>query len=138
MKLFLLWSRLVSICVVLCLYSITSYASEGGGKTNPLYFAMSKPFVVNLTSKSGLSYLQVNVQFKLKKADMREKFKDQLPAVENAMVMLLSSQTVDSIRSVKGKQTLRKSALQSVQQVCEKLIGSPVIDDVYFTGFIIQ
>ncbi|MEJ2361480.1 MAG: flagellar basal body-associated FliL family protein [Gammaproteobacteria bacterium] len=68
---------------------------------------MDKPFVVNLASKSGLSYLQVNVQFKLKTSDLRQKFHVQLPAIENTMVMLLRVQTAENIRSVKGKQALR-------------------------------
>ncbi|MEJ2440724.1 MAG: flagellar basal body-associated FliL family protein [Gammaproteobacteria bacterium] len=68
---------------------------------------MDKPFVVNLASKSGLSYLQVNVQFKLKTSDFRQKFHVQLPAIENTMVMLLRVQTAENIRSVKGKQALR-------------------------------
>lgn len=137
---FLLCFRILGICLLLSIYSPASMASggEGGGKTNSLYFAMDKPFVVNLTNTSGLTYLQVNVQFKLKKVDLRKALQDQLPAVENAMVMLLSDQTPESIKSVKGKLALQKSALKSVQQVCEKLIGSPVVDDVYFTGFIIQ
>jgi len=54
------------------------------------------------------------------------------------MVMLLRDQTVYNIKSTQGKQVLRETALKSLQQVCQELIGDPAIDDVYFTGFIIQ
>lgn len=133
---FLLSPRLYLLSLLLCLHIPLSIASEGTSKS--LYFAMEKPFVVNLSGSNTLTYLQVNVQFKLKKADLREKLQKQLPAIENTLVMLLSDQTVSSIKSVQGKQALRKTALESVQQVCKKLIGDPTVDAVYFTGFIIQ
>jgi flagellar FliL protein len=132
---FLLSPRLYLLSLLLCLHIPLSVAEDA---SKSLYFAMEKPFVVNLSGSDALTYLQVNVQFKLKKADFREKLQKQLPAVENTLVMLLSDQTVASIKSVQGKQALRKTALKSVQQVCKKLIGDPTIDAVYFTGFIIQ
>ena len=53
-------------------------------------------------------------------------------------MMLLSDQTIKSINSVQGKQALRESALKSMQQLSQQLIGDPAIDDIYFTGFVIQ
>lgn len=134
---FLLSPRLFFLGLLLCLHIPASLAA-GGDSSNSLYFAMEKPFVVNLSGSDTLTYLQVNVQFKLKKPEFRAKLQQQLPAIENTLVMLLSDQTVASIKSVQGKQALRKTALKSVQQICKKLIGDPAIDAVYFTGFIIQ
>ena len=129
--------RILILSLLLCLHVAPGFA-EGGGNNQSLYFAMDKPFVVNLAGTGNLTYLQVNVQFKLKQAKFRAALQKQLPAIENTMVMLLSDQTVDSIKSVQGKQALRKTALAAVQKVCKKLVGDPAIDDVYFTGFIIQ
>lgn len=111
-------------------------AQESAAKSP--FFAFAKPFIVNLSGTDNLTYLQVNVQFKLKNAELATKLHAQLPAIEHTMVMLLSSQTVSSIKSVQGKQALRKAALKSVQDVCQKLIGDKAVEDVYFTGFIIQ
>ncbi|MBI1421858.1 MAG: hypothetical protein GC149_00240 [Gammaproteobacteria bacterium] len=129
------------LCLVLLLggqlSSVLASSGEGGG--NSLYFPIEKPFVVNLAgSADHLTYLQVNVQLKLKKADLKTPLQAQLPAIEHTMVMLLSDQTVNDIKSVQGKQTLREAALKSLQTLCQNLIGDPAIDDVYFTGFIIQ
>ena len=136
MKTFLLSLRIYFITILLCLPILPVLASEG--TSNSLYFAFDKPFVVNLSGSDSLTYLQVNVQFKVKKVELKAKLHRQLPAIEHTMVMLLSDQTVNSIKSVQGKQALRETALKSLQQVCQKLIGDPAIDDVYFTGFIIQ
>lgn len=137
MKISLLSARVCLFVLVLCMHMASGFASSGG-KEESAFFAIEKPFVVNLSGGDNLTYLQVNVQFKLKNPELRPKLKMQLPAIEHTMVMLLSDQTVNKIKSVQGKQALRQTALKSVQQVCQKLIGDPVIDDVYFTGFIIQ
>jgi flagellar FliL protein len=123
--------------IVLSMHISTGFASSASNAESA-YFAIDKPFVVNLSGGENLTYLQVNVQFKLKKPALRSQLQTQMPAIEHTMVMLLSEQTVSGIKSVQGKQALRESALKSVQQVCQKLIGDPVIEDVYFTGFIIQ
>jgi flagellar FliL protein len=134
---FLLSSRVLAVTLLLCMHMSFSFASSEG-KTGSLFFAFDKPFVVNLTGSDNLTYLQVNVQFKLKKPEFRTKLQMHMPAIEHTMVMLLSDQTVDSIKSVQGKQALRENALKSIQQLLQTLVGDPAIDDVYFTGFIIQ
>lgn len=134
---FLLSTRALVVTLLVCMQISLCFASSES-KTGSLFFAFDKPFVVNITGSDNLTYLQVNVQFKLKKPEFRTKLQMQMPAIEHTMVMLLSDQTVDSIKSVQGKQALREAALKSLQQLFQKLIGDPAIDDVYFTGFIIQ
>jgi flagellar FliL protein len=138
MKTFLLSVRVFVVGLLLCLHVAPSLASSESQSNSSLYFAIEQPFVVNLSGAANLTYLQVNVQFKLKKPEFRAPLQTQLPAIEHTMVMLLSDQTVNSIKSVQGKQALRETALKSIQQLCQTLIGDPAIDDVYFTGFIIQ
>ena len=131
----LLSPRVIAIILLLCAHISNSYASSEGGS---LFFAIEPPFVVNLAGKDTLTYLQVNVQFKLKKLEYRAQLQAQMPAIQHTMMMLLSDQTIKSINSVQGKQALRETALKSLQDLCQRLIGDPAIEDIYFTGFIIQ
>lgn len=138
MNIFPLSVRVFAIALLLCVHVSQSFAASEG-KSGSQYFAIDPPFVVNLAGTTdNLSYLQVNVQFKLKKPEFRTQLQLQMPAIQHTMVMLLSDQTADSIKSVQGKQALRENALKSLQQLFQTLIGDPAIDDVYFTGFIIQ
>ena len=137
MNISLLSSRVIVLLFLLCAHISHSMASSDGGNGS-LYFAIDTPFVVNLTGKDTLTYLQVNVQFKLKNVEYRTPLQAQMPAIQHTMVMLLSDQTIDSIKSVQGKQALRETALKSLQELCQTLIGDPAIDDIYFTGFVIQ
>lgn len=137
MNKFLLSSRVFVATLLVCMHISLCFASSES-KTGSVFFAFDKPFVVNLAGSDNPTYLQVNVQFKLKKPEFRTQLQMHMPAIQHTMVMLLSDQTIDSIKSVQGKQALRETALKSLQQLFQTLIGDPAIDDVYFTGFIVQ
>ena len=137
MKCSLLSTQVIALTLLLCAQISNTYASSEGG-SGSAFFAIDTPFVVNLAGKDTLTYLQVNVQFKLKKPEYRAQLQSQMPAIQHTMMMLLSDQTIKSINSVQGKQALRETALKSLQELCQKLIGNPAIDDIYFTGFVIQ
>ena len=47
----------------------TIAAGGGGGDANNPYFELPAPFVVNLNNKSGITFLQVNAQFKVNKLE---------------------------------------------------------------------
>lgn len=137
MNKFMLSCRWLSFFFLLGVNASLCFAASEGNSGTP-YFEIGSPFVVNLAGKDSLSYLQVNAQFKVKKPELKTQLQIHLPAIQHTMMMLLSEQTVSSIRSVQGKQTLRETALKELQQLFQSQIGDPVIDEIYFTGFVIQ
>ena len=54
------------------------------------------------------------------------------------MVMLMSNQEFSEIRTVKGKENLRKQTLSAIKNVLKENTGDEGITELYFTGFIIQ
>ena len=113
-------------------------AGGGGGDANSPYFELPAPFVVNLNNKSGITFLQVNAQFKVNKPDNKAHLTTHMPAIQHTMVMLLSEKSSEDVRTVSGKEKLRKEALEALQKMFSEKVGDPVIDEVYFTGFIVQ
>ena len=61
-----------------------------------------------------------------------------MPAIQHSVMMVLSEQTSANIRSVAGKQKLREKTLLEIQTLLIEKIGDPVVEEIYFTGFIIQ
>ena len=126
------------IFLLLSLHTGLVFASSGGGTTNTPYFEIATPFVVNIQSEDGLVFLQVKAQFKVKKPELKSQLTKHMPAIQHTMMMVLSEQTQNDIRSVKGKEKLRGTALKEVQTLLKKQIGDEAVDEIYFTGFIIQ
>ena len=61
-----------------------------------------------------------------------------MPVIRNNLVMLFSSQTYKALMTVQGKEKLREQALREIQKVMEKETGEKVVDNVYFTSFVMQ
>ena len=126
------------LVISLLLYSTAgqAWAASGGGTTP--YFEIATPFVVNLADNGQTAFLQVNAQLKIKNQTLKEHLHTHMPAIQHSVMMVLSEQTSDSVRSVAGKQKLREKTLQEIQALLTEKIGDPVVEEIYFTGFIIQ
>jgi flagellar FliL protein len=64
--------------------------------------------------------------------------KQHMPVIRNNLVMLFSSQTRQSIASREGKEKVRAEAQAEVQKILTDQTGKPVIEQLYFTSFVMQ
>lgn len=125
--------------MTIVLYSGPIFAEEGGGNgSGSSYFSLTPALVVNVNDEGQVRHLQVNIQFRLKDAADAKYLDEHKAPVQYALILLLGGQKVSDIRTVKGKNQLRKQALTVIQNVMTKNVGHPIIEAVYFTGFIIQ
>lgn len=115
---------------------ISAYAQSGGGSSN--YFSLEPPLVVNVFHPKRIKFLQVDTQVKVEDESVISSIELHKPAIRHSMLMLLSDQKIKEIKTVKGKEKLRKQALSAIQTVLKKNTGKKGITDLYFTGFIIQ
>jgi len=102
-----------------------------------IYWALDPAFVVNYERNGTIRYLQLNLQAMSYEQDVIDKVKANIPAVRNNLIMLLSAQDYDSLGSVEGKEGLRQEVLASINEVL-RLKGDSKVDDVFFTGFVMQ
>jgi len=102
------------------------------------YIKLDPPFVVNVQDDGANRFLQVTAEVKVASESSGKTLERYSPPIRDAMIMLLSEQTLADVRTVAGKQKLRKKALQAIQQVLKENTGKPVVKGIYFTGFVIQ
>lgn len=107
-------------------------------KEKPLYLALDPAFVANLQDHGSLRFLQVGVEVMTHQQRVIDALKLNMPQIRDRLVMLFSSQTLASVSTLKGKEKLRKEALDQIRQVMQKEIGDPGVDAVYFTSFVMQ
>lgn len=104
-----------------------------------IYLALDPAFVVNFTGGGRRTrYLQAKIEVMSKKPEAIEALKLHMPAVRNALVLLLSGQSYDSLLSAEGKEQLRIQVLAAIQAIMKEQAGDPGIEAVYFTGFVMQ
>ncbi len=112
-------------------------ADEGAKKA--IYFAMDPPFVVNLNEGPRMHFMQITVQLMSHDPAVIAAVEANQPPLRDALIMLLSHQTGDTMRGVQGREEVRKQALGDVRKVLTEVAGvKKGLEAVYFTDFVIQ
>ncbi len=110
-------------------------APERKPKEKPGVLAI-EPFVVNLGSEQG-RFLKCSVRVALASAETTEKIQGEpltLLRIQDAMLSVLSTSTVQDLAATGGKEALRRSLMKHVQEV----LGENPVEDIYFTEFLFQ
>ncbi len=108
------------------------------GVTPKLYLKLEPALVVNVEEGDIIRFLQIDAQIQYGTVLAQPIIEKHMPAIRHALVMLLSGQSVTEIKTPQGKEKLRETTLKQLQKVMTDTTGEPVIDAVYFTGFVIQ
>ncbi len=131
--------RLILICLCISIPSYTFAEGTGGGATGH-YLKVDPPLVVNLGDGSGgIAFMQVNTQLKFDDTpEAQAKLTHHMPAIRHILIMLLSNQTVQDMKTAEGKNKMRDEALKEIQALMVEHTGKPMIEAIYFTGIVIQ
>lgn len=114
-------------------------AKKAEPKAPALYVKYEPPFVVNFDAKGVMRFLQISMEVMTRDAPTSEVIKLHEPRIRNNMLMLLGSQTYDTLSSMEGKEGLRKQALETIAKVVEDEGGEgKKVEDLYFTSFVMQ
>lgn len=110
----------------------------GGGAKDAIYVSIDPALVVNLEDVDAVRYLQVEMQVQTKKTTVEDAVKLHMPAIRNALLMLMSEQDYRELLKVTGKEKLRTAALAEVRRVLKEQAGIGGIENLYFTSFVSQ
>ncbi len=105
----------------------------------PIYVALDPAFVVNFESSGLVRFLQITVQAMTEDPATADLIKKHDPVIRNALLMLFSGQTYDTIKMTEGKEKLRQAALGEVRRVVAAQGGKAGdVKSLYFTSFVMQ
>lgn len=108
-------------------------------KAPAIYVEFAPPFVVNFDAKGVMRFLQVSIQVMTRDHEVSEMIKLHDPKIRNNMLLLLGSQTLDSIATAEAKEALRKQALDTIKKIVGDEGGeAEKVEDLYFTSFVMQ
>jgi flagellar basal body-associated protein FliL len=112
---------------------------EGGGEHKPaVYFAFDPPLIVNFDDTQAVRFLQLQIEVLLRDEHESELVKLHSPVIRNNLLMLMNGRDYKSLMSREGKEALRKECLVEVQRILKKETGKPVVEDLFFTSFVVQ
>jgi flagellar FliL protein len=117
---------------------VAGHKSETGGPAKPaLYYAIDPPLVVNFEDGSVVRFLQITMEIMAHDEKAIESVQKNIPVIRNNLLLLMSNRDYQSMMSREGKEKLRQEALTEVRAV-QKKEGSPDVEDLLFTSFVVQ
>jgi flagellar FliL protein len=117
------------------------------------YFDLQPAFVVNFEDKTHAAYLQVEMQLMSRDKAVNEQITKHMPVIRNNILLILSAQQYEVVKSRQGKEQLQAKVLEEVRGIVgpamleelkkesEGEINAkdvPNVEQVYFTSFIMQ
>lgn len=104
----------------------------------PIYVPLEPPLVVNLDRNGRLGFLQVTVEVMTRESRAVTALEEHAPVIRNNLLMLLSGKTHADIAGREGKEALRLEALEEINRILGEQDVPGLVEDLYFTGFVMQ
>ncbi|MBF8721972.1 MULTISPECIES: flagellar basal body-associated protein FliL [Pseudomonas] len=113
--------------------------AQANAKPAAIYEPLAPAFVVNFNQNGRQRYMQVSITLQGRNQADLDALKVHMPVIRNNLVMMFSGQGFDTLAaSSVGQEMLRQKATAVVQEVAQKEVGKPVIDQLLFTNFVLQ
>lgn len=103
-----------------------------------IYLKLDPSLVLNVEEKDVTRFLQVDAQLQFTDPLAQAIIEKHMPAIRDSIIMTISGAEVAKIKTSQGKEDLRKATLTGLQKVMTDITGESVVEEIYFTGFIIQ
>ena len=103
-----------------------------------IYESMDKPIVANFTADRQTRYLQLVVQFMTRSDEVVIEIRNHMPAIIDAIYVLLSQKDFGQLQTLDGREELRQEILGLTQNLLTEETGEPGVEGIYFTTFLVQ
>ena len=95
-------------------------------------------FLINLADTDMDRYVKTTIALGLKKGLTEDDLKDKVPEIRDVIVMVLSCQKLEDIRTDSGKEALKKELVDKINdKISDDKLKNPVVE-IYFQGFATQ
>ena len=102
------------------------------------YVVMPRPFVFNVPGNPKDRMVQIKMALLVRGPKNEELAKLHAPLIEGALLKVVTTYTADELLTSAGKERLRGEALKTMQGVMTEVSNEPVIEQLLFTGFVMQ
>ncbi|ARP36951.1 MULTISPECIES: flagellar basal body-associated protein FliL [Vibrio] len=120
------------------LFSASSFAEE---ESTPklAYFTLEPDLTTNFYTKGKkLGYIQVRLDIMVANSNDLEAIEHHQPLIRDAVIELLGKQNEETIKSLSGREDLRKSLVEHLNKILLPETGKTLIADLLFTKYLYQ
>lgn len=111
--------------------------SKGDGPA--FYTALAPPLVVNFKDRIGDDHvMQVSLEMMARDQATINEVREHSPLIRSALILMYSGFIYEDVATVEGKQKMLDDGLAEIQRLMQMRIGKPAVEELYFTGLVIQ
>ena len=103
-----------------------------------IYMPMDPPFVVNFERAGRRGFLQVTMQAMARDPKLVAELEKHNPVIRNNLLLLLATKSPADVDTRAGREALRQEALAEINAVLEQMGVEGSLEELYFTGFVMQ
>ncbi|MEZ9317233.1 flagellar basal body-associated protein FliL [Vibrio lentus] len=120
------------------LFSASSFAEEESGP-KLAYFTLEPDLTTNFYTKGkNLGYIQVRLDIMVANSADLAAIEHHQPLIRDAVIELLGKQNEETIKSLSGREDLRKSLVEHLNKILLPETGKTIIADLLFTKYLYQ
>lgn len=113
-------------------------AQAGAALGSALYVPMPRPFRFNVPGANRDRFVEIRVQLLVRGSDNEEAAKKHVPLIESTLLAVFSQSNADDLATSAGKTSLKQQSLAEVHKIMTDIEGQKVVEQVLFTGFVMQ
>lgn len=102
------------------------------------YFSLEPEIVTNYLGSSAkkIGFVRVSIELMLESAEFLEAAEHHSPLLRAASIEVFGRQKEEKVKSLIGREDIRRSCLEKLQELMLKETGSKMIKDVIFTKYL--
>ncbi|MBE4589875.1 flagellar basal body-associated protein FliL [Vibrio navarrensis] len=121
------------------LVSLPTLAEEEKAGPKLAYFTLEPDLTTNFYTKGKkLGYVQVRIDVMVMSSEDLALVERHQPLIRDAVVEMLGQQTEDTVKSLAGREDLRKNLVAHLNEILLPETGKTVIADLLFTKYLYQ
>lgn len=128
-----------TIFALTMLISAPTWAETEQAGAQLAYFTLEPDLTTNFYTKGKkLGYVQVRIDIMVMSQQDLAIVEHHQPLIRDTVIELLGKQTEDTIKSLAGRESLRKTLVTKINQALLPETGRNVISDLLFTKYLYQ
>ncbi|WMN59109.1 flagellar basal body-associated protein FliL [Pseudoalteromonas xiamenensis] len=120
------------------LFSLVLFIPAAKADSNVGYFGFEPDIITNYIGQNSkkLGYVRVTVDLMLKDVSSIPVVEHHTPLLRDAIVQILSKEPEESIKSLTGREEIRKRCAEKLKALLKEETGDEIIREVLFTKYL--
>ncbi|ABI37208.1 flagellar basal body-associated protein FliL [Shewanella sp. MR-4] len=132
--------KLLSACLILFSVVLSAYAAdekEAAPAGDYAYYGFEPEIVTNyISNRKKLGFVKISVELMVKNPDDLVILERHDPLLRAAIIEVLGNQAEEKIKSLTGREEIRRECFDMVNNLLTKEAGKPLVVNLLFTSYL--